>query len=97
MVPKNALDAAGGIRKSANGHCTATNSPKNTAPHTTDSSHAGHLPEYRRTRSIPNAGTMSNKGKLGGINCVTGFITGPSLGCAGNSGRIQISAAVNNV
>ena len=31
------------------------------------------------------------------MNCVTGFSTGPSFGCAGNSGRIQSSAAMKSM
>ena len=41
---------------------------------------------------MANAGTRNASGKLGGMNCVTGWKTGPSFGSAGNRGRIQIMA-----
>src|SRR5438270_7798401 len=43
-------------------------------------------------RSKASAGTMIRMGNLAGTKWVTGLKTGPSLGCAGKSGRMRISA-----
>src|ERR1019366_4971993 len=60
-VPKTQLRAAGDCRKFANGHCTATKAPRNTAPNAADLRH----------RSSARAGTTISSGKGGGMKLVT--------------------------
>src|SRR5271154_1513736 len=97
MVPKNLLAAEVDIRKSAKGHCTSANTPRNAVAQMTVWSQTFQVPIFLRTRSSTMAGTIRSSGKLGGTNWVTGLNTGPSFGSAGNSGSTQTSDARNTV
>src|ERR1043166_7047813 len=96
MVPKNPLAAAEDVRNFAKGHWAARNRPAKTLPQINACSQGFHRCVFGRSKSSATAGTMSKRGNSGGVNCVTGLNTGPSFGCAGNSGRIQMSDAVKS-
>src|ERR1700721_4332716 len=92
MVPKKRLALAFDIRKLAKGHSTAKMTATKMIPETMATFHDFQLFVRCQKRSSAKAGAMIRMGNLPGTRCVTGLNTGPGLGCAGNSGRIRMSA-----
>src|ERR1035438_3460642 len=70
-VPKTQLRAAGDCRKFANGHCTATNVPRNTPPNAAERRQRFQVCSLGRNRSSARAGTTISSGKGGGMKLVT--------------------------
>src|SRR4029077_9176537 len=69
-IPKMRFRAAGDIKKSANGHCTAINDNTNSGPVASASFHLPHELVLRHNTSITIAGTINRSGKCSGIRCV---------------------------
>src|SRR5258708_19134978 len=59
--------------------------------------HSCGSPSSGQTKSRTNAGTISKMGNGNGTMCVMFWYTGPSLGCAGNSGRTHIMISTKAV
>src|ERR1700761_9530412 len=92
MVPKKQFALAFDIRKLAKGHSTTKITATKMIQETMVTFHDFQRFVRCQNRSSAKAGARIRMGNLPGTRCVTGLNTGPSLGCAGNSGRMSISA-----
>src|ERR1700712_1014455 len=91
MGPKKRFSDALERRKLANGHSTIVRTAMNRKPEASATFHGFHVVVFCQRRSRASAGTKRRMGNLAGTKWVTGLKTGPSLGCAGKSGKIRIS------
>src|SRR6187455_1806094 len=96
-APKKRFLASGDIRKFANGHCTATNVPRNAAARSGARTSGRHDVVRLSAKSNTAAGTINRSGNSHGMKWVTGLYTGPSFGVAGKSGRTHRNATPNSV
>src|SRR5437870_2855504 len=97
MVPKKRFSDALERRKLANGHSTIVMIAMKRKPEARATFHGFQALVFCQRRSRASAGTMIRMGNLAGTRWVTGLKTGPSLGCAGKSGRMSISAIAKMV